>query len=175
MHVSPIDALLVIKELNESSSHSINGLSGGPPYLDVSEDGFISPIDALLVIQFLNNATVDAGGEGEYSERLASDAPEGESPDAVPLYSQHMAYWGDRLSDSAEESEDSATSTSASPMPETVSDRLDLPSERDRQRDDLFASWDSSSNESDWDDLLTEVAEDVAVELGEPDRVWRER
>lgn len=152
-------------------------MSGGPPYLDVSDDGFISPIDALLVIGFLNDAVLDAGAEGEYSENVSSDAPEGESLVAAPLFSQHTAYpdyYPDyRLSDPAEESEDSDVSTATSPMPETGSHGFALNSERDRQRDDVFAIWDSESTESDWDDLLTELAEDLAVEVGEPDRVWR--
>jgi len=44
-------------------------------------------------------------------------------------------------------------------------DRSALPSESDRQRNDLFASWDAEGDESDWDDLLADVAEDVAGEF----------
>jgi hypothetical protein len=71
-HVSPIDALLVINELNTGGARGLTGTgSGSPPpvdqgegenqagvYYDVNNDGYVSPIDALMVINALN-------GEGE--------------------------------------------------------------------------------------------------------------
>ena len=65
--VSPLDALLVINELNEPivSDPSTGALpvpipnpaAFAPPFFDVNGDGFVSPIDALLVINELNEAT----------------------------------------------------------------------------------------------------------------------
>ncbi len=65
--VSPLDALLVINELNEPivSDPSTGALpvpipdpaAFAPPFFDVNRDGFVSPIDALLVINELNEST----------------------------------------------------------------------------------------------------------------------
>ena len=55
--VSPIDALLVINELDERGSRSLPGLARAisqPPYWDTSGDGWISPLDVLLVVNGLN-------------------------------------------------------------------------------------------------------------------------
>ncbi len=70
-HVSPIDVLLIISDLNRHGAHPLAGTPTGAPYLDVSGDGSVSPIDALLIIDHLNRG----GGEGE--------SPEGESVEAV--------------------------------------------------------------------------------------------
>lgn len=47
--VSPIDALIVINELNARDENK-----QVPDAVDVNADGFLSPVDALLVINFLN-------------------------------------------------------------------------------------------------------------------------
>lgn len=65
--VAPIDALLVINELNvrQVSDHLGRFLiapTGQSPFLDVSDDDFVSPVDALLVIDELNGIS---NGEGE--------------------------------------------------------------------------------------------------------------
>jgi hypothetical protein len=67
--VVPLDALLVINELNQRTLTSAIGqlpaLSPDfqpPPYFDVTGDGFVLPIDALIIINYLNSL---AGGEGE--------------------------------------------------------------------------------------------------------------
>ncbi|QDV25744.1 putative Ig domain-containing protein [Aureliella helgolandensis] len=60
--VSPLDALLVINELNgRNISDPLSGVlpkqvesTDGMGYLDVSCDGYVAPIDALLVIDYLN-------------------------------------------------------------------------------------------------------------------------
>ncbi|MEM7315501.1 MAG: dockerin type I domain-containing protein, partial [Planctomycetota bacterium] len=60
--VSPLDALLVINELNErdisdESTGAITATSASPPpFLDVDGNGLISPLDALLVINDLSNS-----------------------------------------------------------------------------------------------------------------------
>lgn len=61
--VSPIDALLVINELNRDRSNPLKRPETAPRYLiDVSKDNNLSPIDALLVINALNRRS---SGEGE--------------------------------------------------------------------------------------------------------------
>jgi hypothetical protein len=55
--ISPLDALLVINELNGRGARELEppgGPNGPPPFLDTTGDGFVSPRDALLVINRLN-------------------------------------------------------------------------------------------------------------------------
>lgn len=58
--VTPLDALLVINDLNANGSRPLsNSGATPPPFLDVSNDGSVSPVDPLLIINQLN-----AGGAG---------------------------------------------------------------------------------------------------------------
>jgi hypothetical protein len=69
--VSPIDALLVINELNRHGSRKLMPPSGNvapPPYYDVNGDYYVSPIDVLLIINHLTRA----GGEGEADDSATS-------------------------------------------------------------------------------------------------------
>ncbi|MDX1929713.1 MAG: FG-GAP-like repeat-containing protein [Pirellulaceae bacterium] len=67
--ISPLDALLVINELNlrvyspqfQPLPREIPDGSLQPPFVDTSCDGYVSPIDALLVINRLNARDVPAG------------------------------------------------------------------------------------------------------------------
>ncbi len=52
--VSPLDALLIINDLNEFGARALATRTDGAPYLDVNGDGFLSPLDALLVLNELN-------------------------------------------------------------------------------------------------------------------------
>lgn len=81
--VSPIDALLVINELNARGSGPIitvgNGSGEGPPpMLDVNGDGMLTPIDVLLIINHLNRtrsiqyAPVQSG---QADQRIITDPP----------------------------------------------------------------------------------------------------
>jgi subtilase family serine protease len=60
--VTPLDALLVVNELNRAGPHFLLGPNSAPPFLDVAHDGWVSPIDALVVINYLN---AGSAGEGE--------------------------------------------------------------------------------------------------------------
>ncbi|MFM8250467.1 MAG: dockerin type I domain-containing protein [Planctomycetota bacterium] len=66
--VVPLDALLVVNDLNLYGSRALPspgvGPQAPPPYLDVNADGFISPIDALRIINRLNGGS---GGEASAS------------------------------------------------------------------------------------------------------------
>jgi Calx-beta domain/Dockerin type I domain/SdrD B-like domain len=67
-HVTPVDALLIINDLNANGSHAVGnsviaglrtapdgtGESSNDP-LDINGDGMVSPVDALLVINQLND------------------------------------------------------------------------------------------------------------------------
>ncbi|MEZ6120177.1 MAG: tandem-95 repeat protein [Pirellulaceae bacterium] len=74
--ISPIDALLVINELNANGSRALDPPPiasppfSPPPFVDVSGDDYLSPIDALLVINHLN---ADAA-EGEAAEDEWNDS-----------------------------------------------------------------------------------------------------
>ncbi|MFC1759518.1 GEVED domain-containing protein, partial [Planctomycetota bacterium] len=70
-NVSPIDALLVINDLNGQAAART---AGSNHYLDVSGDGAISPIDALLVINYLNRPTTAAAVPSESRVAGALDA-----------------------------------------------------------------------------------------------------
>lgn len=78
---SPLDALLVINELNDNMfSNPDTGLlvspATPPPYLDVNNDGFVSPLDALLVINALpsNGANRSAAGIVVVADDTALDS-----------------------------------------------------------------------------------------------------
>ena len=74
--VSPIDALLVINDLNAIGARPLVDPPTGPPFIDVNGDGFLSPLDALLVINYLNRG---GAGEGESATgtREVVPGPEG--------------------------------------------------------------------------------------------------
>ena len=83
--LTPIDALLVINELNRVGGHALLPPSGGaapPPYLDTTGDDFVSPVDALRVINELNRR--GSGGSGELSASVsAAGADRGVEGEAV--------------------------------------------------------------------------------------------
>jgi len=64
--VTPLDALLLIGEINDSGPRELPAIPTGndsiPPYWDASGDDQITSLDVLLVIDLLND---QAGGEGE--------------------------------------------------------------------------------------------------------------
>ena len=54
-HVSPLDALIVINDLNDRGPRALTSEADGGPYIDVNGDKFASPADALGIINFLNS------------------------------------------------------------------------------------------------------------------------
>ncbi len=81
---SPLDALLVINELNTAGARSLR--SGTPPaqaaFYDVNGDDFLTPIDALIVLNELN-------GEGEGDDlvrmRVSATDAEGNPIDSIDV------------------------------------------------------------------------------------------
>ncbi len=72
--IAPIDALLIINELNVSTVRATDGRlpdvppeAYTPPWFDTNGDFFASPLDVLLVINDLNEPRM---GEGEFREVL---------------------------------------------------------------------------------------------------------
>lgn len=70
--VSPLDALLIINDLNSNGSRVVPPPPIQTGYLDASADGFISPLDALLVINYLNRNPQLSGAQGEAGAAIAS-------------------------------------------------------------------------------------------------------
>jgi hypothetical protein len=62
-HVTPLDVLLVINNLNTKGSRSVLSEAIGAPFVDTSGDNQVSPLDALLVINHLMRGR--GTGEGE--------------------------------------------------------------------------------------------------------------
>ncbi len=75
--VSPVDALLVINQLNNRADvalpTTISQARGIFGYVDVNGSGTLEPLDVLLVINGLNN---NSSGEGERSNVEQSLAPD---------------------------------------------------------------------------------------------------
>jgi hypothetical protein len=69
--VEPLDALILINEINANQARSLDG-SGltNPPYLDVNGDRAISPLDILQVINYINRR-----GSGEGENRASTTVP----------------------------------------------------------------------------------------------------
>lgn len=65
--VQPLDALIVINDLNRNGPRRLQTTDPTFPYLDVNGDLSVSPIDALQIINFLNRQPSSGGGEGEFA------------------------------------------------------------------------------------------------------------
>jgi hypothetical protein len=88
--VSPIDALLIINDLNFRGPRRLPNPPippfVPPPYLDASGDNYVSPIDALLIINYLNGAGGEGEGEGVDPQTLSfAPAAEGQMVAAPAL------------------------------------------------------------------------------------------
>jgi hypothetical protein len=59
--INPLDALLVINELNAGRTSLPATKTAGEPYFDVTGDQSIAPLDALLVLNQLNASSVGDG------------------------------------------------------------------------------------------------------------------
>ncbi|MAT10644.1 MAG: hypothetical protein CMM02_06510, partial [Rhodopirellula sp.] len=72
--VSPIDALVIISELNEKGSYLLPvETATPPPFFDVNQNGYVDSGDAIVIINHLNAL---ANGEGEFVEPTAMDISE---------------------------------------------------------------------------------------------------
>jgi hypothetical protein len=102
-HVTPLDALLVIIQLNAVGPTTLTPTAGGtlpPLFLDPSGDNQITPLDALQVIIFLN-----AGGASEGEAASAIDAVFADEP-AHEGFDPRMLAWWAMSYDEAEEAHD---------------------------------------------------------------------
>lgn len=75
--VSPIDALLIINELNTVGGHPLSPSETPTDYLDTNSDFYVSPLDALLILNYLNAtppAAAPAAVPGIITSDLTADA-----------------------------------------------------------------------------------------------------
>ena len=73
--ISPLDAFVVINELNRGGAKPIENLTrSAPPYFDVNADYRVTPVDALLVINYLNFLRSNGAGEGESKATSARES-----------------------------------------------------------------------------------------------------
>jgi len=83
-NVFPVDALLVINELNRSGVINLVGSSiPTTSKIDVNGDHLLSPLDALLIINYLNQLPQGFQGEGEFPGPVPIQPPapgDGEEP-----------------------------------------------------------------------------------------------
>lgn len=101
--VSPVDALLIINELNGSEgARPLLQRAARGPYLDVNGDDHVTPIDALLILNELNSrtsvrnaqaaaavpATVDSAQAGLLRAALSSEEAADGSPESAEMVDQ---------------------------------------------------------------------------------------
>lgn len=93
--VQPLDALIIINELNRSSPRLLTDQDSTPPYLDVNGDWSVTPIDALRIINHLNRGGVDLGsGEGPSDLRSDSGTPPGSGGGASGTFAGGADFFG---------------------------------------------------------------------------------
>ena len=165
--VIPLDALLVINELNNRVvSHSVTGLLPNPPevsnlpentgFFDVDGDGYASPLDALLVINQLN-ASLTAEGEAAAvsavpTKGVVLDIVDGEENRSVLIASAlHVNDSGVQAADdalSASLVDDALSGGDEEIMPSLLSHR--------ESHSRVFEAWRSDNIDDDLDDFLTD-------------------
>ncbi len=163
--VTPVDALLLINQLNTSGAHPLVGsaMIVGPFY-DPSGDGTLSPVDVLAVINWLN-AQTGAGAEGESevtANMLGEDdiawypgAGSGVTVDAVRTGSASQAKLP-----AAAPADAGRVSGLDSAVWAVLRSEDTAAARRDRIRAAVLADVQGVELEQDWDSLLTMLADD---------------
>ncbi len=163
--VTPLDALLVINNLNVKGSRSVLSEAISAPYVDTSGDNQVSPLDALLVINQLNRSR--GTGEGEATTIARSKL-------TFPMVNQAVDSFFDALEWESEDLRSSARNVGTRRlMPEwnelgagrSVSYRLD-PADQRVQRIKIArngASMDGVLGEAPLDAILDEIVSELEV------------
>lgn len=149
--ISPLDALLVITQLNAADGGLLEPADGETSvtrFVDVSGDGMLSPLDALLVITALNKASGSQGHAATpypllaWSDQVtAGGEAEGEGPRAPQVETGGVPQRED---------------VSLSGIPVSYA-AVDAPRRVERSR----AAWIAESTET-WETVLDWIAADVA-------------
>jgi len=97
--VQPLDALLIINDLNRKGNRPLGQNDPAPPFLDVNGDGSVSPIDALRVINHLNRSpTAPPGGGGPVGGSGGSSGGGGSGGGSLPSGEGEFAMpWSDAV------------------------------------------------------------------------------
>jgi hypothetical protein len=168
--MSPIDALLLINEINVNGARDLPNPPDidPPPFLDVNGDGQLTATgDVLPVINMLNAQSGGEGelGEGEFGESLVVAAqPSSDSLGSgyAPLVDHRIAIEPTENEDDERDREEAALFTDPSAWQVTGdavgSTAADLGSASDRE----------------FDDLLDDLAADVARDLGPLEKAFGE-
>ncbi|HUG70935.1 MAG TPA: dockerin type I domain-containing protein [Pirellulaceae bacterium] len=85
-HVTPLDALIIINEINSNGSHPV--FTGVERLMDVNGDGTIAPSDVLAIFNYLSaNSFIQAEGEGvsAFSTALAAIPVAASSSDFIEV------------------------------------------------------------------------------------------
>lgn len=90
--ISPIDALLVINEINLNGSRNLYDVHA-THWVDVNGDGWVTPMDALLVINWLNQPT---NGELPLTLAVPAVSLNASSSDEVVAIDAVLATWLER-------------------------------------------------------------------------------
>ncbi len=73
--ITPLDALLVINDLNNRGARDLTDTDERPEHLiDVNGDDYVSAVDALLVINRLNSSSTQFGATGRSQEERPAEA-----------------------------------------------------------------------------------------------------
>jgi hypothetical protein len=152
--VAPLDALVIINDLNSTGSRSLNSGSGAP-FLDVSQDGAVTPLDVLLVINFLNDRS--ATGEGEAGGMATPRLPRQAIAIDTAVVQDVAAVWADNCPELLQASRSSrdAARDSAELDPAAVTTRPLLSSTAQTRQE-------SSRSEARLNETLEAFIEDVA-------------
>ncbi|MEX0937629.1 MAG: M36 family metallopeptidase [Pirellulales bacterium] len=163
--VTPSDALSVIRELNTNGGGSVNAMLAGQSlaslmYMDVNADSFVTPRDALMVITRLNNSVAQAApltaGTSESSASTLLAAPLTADPLASSTDTTDAAVFGDL--DAGYAQLDGGGSADASDYQVLDEDESESAFDWD--------SSDGSDSDDDFDPILLDIAEDIAVAWG---------
>lgn len=147
--VSPVDALLIINELNERTITDLNGRVHSPfehpdlplMFWDVDADGFCVPKDALLVINVLNQNSSAEGEEAAAAPAFAV-TPANLSPALAWPWDETYALAGARrIAFTAARPAPSLEAQRERSAPWLDANRIDLDPSRRAATDTIFGNW----------------------------------
>ena len=71
--ISPLDALILINEINKGGSGRMLGSPDSVSYyLDPDNDGFLAPLDVLVLVNWLNRSNGGGSGESDWDQATAN-------------------------------------------------------------------------------------------------------
>ncbi|MEO8493501.1 MAG: dockerin type I domain-containing protein [Planctomycetota bacterium] len=162
--VSPLDALVVINELNAKGARALTGTDPSSPFIDVNGDGNLSPLDALQVINQIEAAQSEgeAAPFAQPAAIVATAAPlaaEGEFVPAIALQDDLQLAQRSSRSDNVTQPE---TARGLLAFPSTGSSFERTPSLRDARAVEL-AGIDDLLDGTTLDDVIDEFADEIAA------------